>query len=477
VRYRDAVAATPAFERSIDARTLGGHGIMGGGELVLDNTDGALDFLLDVIIDGRDVSSYLGHVGDPELSDPPWARSDFRLTNVAAVESVSAPNDSTISISLKSKGYLLDDTIIGSPIPTGPNAGKPKPILLGIVKNFDITPYMLDSATLTYYFNDFAVNSGTAFEAFSFVRDEGVSLVNIRLFLFSSATMTADAGTDTLTRTTAHTLSADDVLVFVASGAGSLFAGLSANTQYWVLASGLTANDFKLSLTKGGAAVDITGTVMTGSWQCDRRRFYVDAAAATIQLSSSPAGPVTMDLAVIDVGGVMPKQEPHAVMKFLLQNYSNLSASEYDSTAIDALTAIENATTVIYFGEAILDRRNLMDVFDQIAQMSCSWYGLRDAHLSALRALGGQELPRDLREAARDRPRCRPRARAPGDARLHHRESLKHGRLPSHRCQLHRQRPRVGPRRPAGGEHSYPVTNLQSISAGIRGARPRSPRR
>lgn len=65
---------------------------------------------------------------------------------------------------------------------------------------------------------------------------------------------TAAAGTDLITKT-AHGLVAGDRVSFTTLTAGT---GLNLTTAYYVLASGLTANAFKVSLTSGGAIVDIT---------------------------------------------------------------------------------------------------------------------------------------------------------------------------------------------------------------------------
>ena len=65
------------------------------------------------------------------------------------------------------------------------------------------------------------------------------------------------ATTDLISRT-AHTLGAGDRVRFTTTT--TLPAGLSLLTDYYVLASGLTANDFKVSTTNGGSAVDITDT-------------------------------------------------------------------------------------------------------------------------------------------------------------------------------------------------------------------------
>ena len=77
---------------------------------------------------------------------------------------------------------------------------------------------------------------------------------------------TATAATDLLTET-AHGLLPDDIIQV--STTGTLPAGLAAATNYYVIASGLTANDWKVSATQGGSAVDITTTgTGTHSWTC-----------------------------------------------------------------------------------------------------------------------------------------------------------------------------------------------------------------
>lgn len=62
--------------------------------------------------------------------------------------------------------------------------------------------------------------------------------------------------TDLLTATT-HGLVANDKVEFRCPD-GSLPAGLTSGTVYYVIATGLTANDFKVSATLAGGAVDIT---------------------------------------------------------------------------------------------------------------------------------------------------------------------------------------------------------------------------
>lgn len=68
----------------------------------------------------------------------------------------------------------------------------------------------------------------------------------------------AEADDDTFTAK-GHGLVADDRVVFDSEGLGvTLPAGVSAGTVYFVLASGLTTDAFKISTTSGGSAVNVT---------------------------------------------------------------------------------------------------------------------------------------------------------------------------------------------------------------------------
>lgn len=68
----------------------------------------------------------------------------------------------------------------------------------------------------------------------------------------------ADDVAGDLIRSPAHGLAADARVAFDAELAGSLPGGINNTTLYWVIASGLTADAFKVSATQGGAAIDIT---------------------------------------------------------------------------------------------------------------------------------------------------------------------------------------------------------------------------
>jgi hypothetical protein len=69
-------------------------------------------------------------------------------------------------------------------------------------------------------------------------------------------------------------------------------------------------------------------------------------------------------------GGV--SEVPHDIFEVVLQQYSMLASTEYDLTALDALAADE--TLAINYGRAITDRMNVLDLLDDLALASYSWY-------------------------------------------------------------------------------------------------------
>lgn len=98
--------------------------------------------------------------------------------------------------------------------------------------------------------SDTTLNVGTAYN-FKFIPGTLYCLGNAITY---APTFTADSLTDILTAT-AHGLSNGQTLEVSNSG-GGLPGGLSAVTTYYVISS--TTNTFKLSLTSGGSAIDIT---------------------------------------------------------------------------------------------------------------------------------------------------------------------------------------------------------------------------
>lgn len=74
----------------------------------------------------------------------------------------------------------------------------------------------------------------------------------------STGTATITVASPAVVTSTAHGLKAGSQVSFTTTGA--LPTGITAGTVYYVIAAGLTANDFQFSTTSGGSAVNTTGT-------------------------------------------------------------------------------------------------------------------------------------------------------------------------------------------------------------------------
>lgn len=87
------------------------------------------------------------------------------------------------------------------------------------------------------------------------VSNAGISLPN------GAGAVTAVAATDLFTKT-GHGFDVGQALRFTALTGGT---GITAGKTYYVIASGLTANDFKVSATPGGATIDVTADLTAGT--------------------------------------------------------------------------------------------------------------------------------------------------------------------------------------------------------------------
>lgn len=74
---------------------------------------------------------------------------------------------------------------------------------------------------------------------------------------FSFVECTVTNATDTI-NSTAHGLAAGDEVIFETTDSGTLPGGVTKDTTYYVISSGLTADAFKVSATSGGSTISIS---------------------------------------------------------------------------------------------------------------------------------------------------------------------------------------------------------------------------
>ena len=110
---------------------------------------------------------------------------------------------------------------------------------------------------------------------------------------------TANAGTDTLTCTVAHSLSNGNRVRVKAHANGAIPGGLSATVEYYVISASGAA--LQLSLTAGGAAVNLTDAGTLDQILVTNRAGLIVADLLTDGATSEPLGASNIDLgAVID---------------------------------------------------------------------------------------------------------------------------------------------------------------------------------
>jgi hypothetical protein len=80
---------------------------------------------------------------------------------------------------------------------------------------------------------------------------------------YNSETATITSASPGVVTITAHGLVANNIVVFTTTGA--LPNNITAGTNYYVLATGLTSDDFQVSATAGGVAIDTTSGTQSGT--------------------------------------------------------------------------------------------------------------------------------------------------------------------------------------------------------------------
>lgn len=346
ISYADVLLTLPTWSSSLPEELPMGGAFLSYGSIEVDNTDQRSNHLLQIPLQGRKVSVYLG--------DAYWPRASFRLALTARVELVEATSTDRISIRLTSASMILNRrvpmTTIGG---SGENASRYKPILWGRCHNILLVS-AADSTNLRYWLND---GSGATIVD---VRDRGVSLISgYPSASGTNAVITADAGTDAIT-ISGHGFQNNQVVTVTSSG--SVFAGLTAGSQYWVV--NVSGSTLKLSATRGGSPVDITGTTFTGTMNIIARGFR-DNNDGSIDLSATPVGPVTADAytSVPDRGFYSSSSGNDGIIEYAIDE-AGLNSGDIVAyhVRLDGANTIKNPPLGYYLTEPV----NLLDLIHEV---------------------------------------------------------------------------------------------------------------
>ena len=141
-------------------RTFGASQV-GFGDLVLNNEDGALDFLEDYAFDGRSITQYRGDEGSAfpgGYTKVLVATMEQAVPDLRSYRIKIRDRQDEVDIHLQPTKYAGNNALpAGLEGVAGDLKGKPKPLLYGVVKN--ISPPQVNTSRLIYQVNDGAVAS------------------------------------------------------------------------------------------------------------------------------------------------------------------------------------------------------------------------------------------------------------------------------------------------------------------------------
>jgi microcystin-dependent protein len=289
------------------------------------NTAGALTAIKSVSRQGVEVSG----VARAHAVGCSVVMTDFNAYKVY-IDNLAISGASDASLTVKgvtklSVAPVSDPIAVGSNdirVPTADPATLFAPISTVASPSGTISPYAGRTAPTGFLFCD-----GTAVSRATYA-----SLLAV---IAPSQTFTVTIASPGVFTATAHGLVAGDKLHFTTTG--GLAAGLSVNTDYYVIASGLTSSNFEVSATRGGSAVNTSGS------QSGIHTFYI---------SNYGKGDGSTTFNIPDMRGYTPYGYLSSDANFNVLNVPNTYAGEKNHQLITAELASHSHIVNYYSGNS-----------------------------------------------------------------------------------------------------------------------------
>ncbi len=293
-----------------------------------------------------------------------WPRHDFRPLETGRTGTPKAPSPDLLKFPIADLSDFFNVELSRNRFTSGDFLDRFKPRLYGLARCIEL---QVDSTTNVATFTDLfagGMNDGSyrIFEATS----DGFNHIGGT----KSATLaisSVDAATDTITANAAHNLQAGYRVRF---SVGSVPTGLAVDTNYWVLAAGLTATAFKVTATKGSTTpVDLTSG--TGTANISSFGYTFDAGfAGTVEFVVPPVGRLFLFGANAQAGGSATAtiediafDSSGAGLSLNFKDAANFTAAlAADTSAGDLFVPIDQPITCL---EAV----------EQVAKRCRVWYG------------------------------------------------------------------------------------------------------
>jgi hypothetical protein len=340
--FHGLIAQIPTVSREMST-ALAGQVQTGIGDAILmnppqgDTRKGILDDLLRLVPKRNIVLTQVGCFDHP--------LHDFRPIVRGRVGNATAPTEETIRLPIADLSDALNEPLVTTRFGSSgsnPYQGQFYPALFGQPGYVECP--LIDSANLRYALNRRAIIQQTPAST-----GGGPSMFADTTVLSSSSTISAvTPASDLLTSAVAHGMTANWRVVFFL---GTPPAPLALETEYWVISSGLTTTDFKVSATRGGAAIDITGSTTGAFWAGFGYDFDYTGPPASVRLANTPAS--TTRIFAQNPADNDGSSAPYLVAKMyasILFSALGLSLNFKDQASFDALdTALSTFNGGMWF--------------------------------------------------------------------------------------------------------------------------------
>lgn len=288
-----------------------------------------------------------------QLGAPDWPLHDFRHIVRGRLGLPTAPRPDEMVFRIADMSDALNVPLTDQLFTTGDRNGRFKPVFIGHNVTGHIEPPQTDFAALEWTLHDATINLADAV-----AYDSRVALVGLLRTVSA-----VDAGTDTITASSAHGM-VNGYRVRFSSGTPP--APLALSTDYYAVSVTVGGSDFKLSATLGGAAIDLT-TTSTGAAMVFYG-FRYDNAAAEMTLAATPSGRVTFTNVKSNSG----LYDVANIYSDIVFSRAGLSLNHKDTASFTALTAALGFTARLFFDDS---KHSCDEAVAKLAVGSMSWYG------------------------------------------------------------------------------------------------------
>lgn len=302
------------------------------------------------------------------LGDPSWPKHDFRLVVYGRLGTPTQADLRSIRFPIADISDFLAKRVVSSRIASGDYVDQYKPKLIGVPRCIEPPG---DRATLVYQITDGTIDTGANGKRRDSVYDyNGSAMTHIGTAVDTLTVSAVDTGTETITASAPHNLLAGYRVMFAEFSSPP--SPLVANVNYYVIAAGLTTTQFRLSATRGGAAINLTaattGAAFTGYG------YEFDTTNGTLTLYTQPTRVLVFNLLQ---GGLDPSAGPATLIENIAFTACGMSLNFRDATIFDAAKNADlsqSANVGLWYGPGAAPTAK--EVIERICLGSRSWYAV-----------------------------------------------------------------------------------------------------